>query len=177
MRVPVLTALLLAACGEAGVQDPVVDVAATVETAPVHRGGHAADDPAIWVHPSDPSKSLVLGDDKGGGLCVYGLDGAELQILEEGKHLNNVDLRYGFPLAGSFADGKTHERVDLVGVGNQTDKTLLFYKVDPVARRLEPAGEIGPLGITPYGSCLHRSSKTGKFHGFVNDRSGVTQQW
>src|SRR3954470_9621523 len=159
MRVPALIALLFAACGDAGVQDPVVDVAATVETAPVRHGGDAADDPAIWVHPSDPSKSLVLGDDKGGGLCVYGLDGAELQLLDEKKRINNVDLRYGFPLAGSFADGTAHERVDLVGAGNETDKSLIFYKVHPAARRLEPAGEIGPLGITPYGSCLYRSPK------------------
>jgi len=168
---------LLAAWSTPLVQDPVVDVAATVETTPVRHGGDAADDPAIWVHPTDPSKSLILGDDKGGGLCVYGLDGAELQVLDEKKRINNVDLRYGFPLAGSFADGTTHERVDLVGAGNETDKSYLFYKVHPGARRLEPAGEIGPLGITPYGSCLHRSPKTGKFHGFVNDRSGVTQQW
>ncbi|MBI3858160.1 MAG: phytase [Planctomycetes bacterium] len=172
-----IAAVLLAALSRPAVQDPVVTVEATVETAPVRHSGDAADDPAIWVHPSDPSKSLILGDDKGGGLCVYGLDGRELQVLDDVKHLNNVDLRYGFPLAGSFADGTAHERVDLVGVGNQTDRTLRFYKIHAAAGRLEPAGEIAGLGLVPYGSCMFRSAKSGKYSYFVNDRAGLTQQW
>jgi len=169
--------LVLAACIPAPVQDPAVTVAATVETTPVRHSGDAADDPAVWVHPSDPSLSLVLGDDKGGGLCVYGLDGRELQALFEQKHINNVDLRYGVPLAGSFADGSRHERVDLAGAANQTDRSILFTKIHPGARRLEPAGEIGALGIVPYGSCMYRSARSGKVYCFVNDRNGVTQQW
>jgi 3-phytase len=159
------------------VQDPVVTVTATVETTPVRHSGDAADDPALWIHPSDPSLSLVIGDDKGGGLCVYSLDGRELQLLHEQKHLNNVDLRYGVPLAGRFLDGTTHDRVDLAGVGNQTDRSILFFKIHPATRRLEPAGEIGSIGIVPYGSCMYRSAGSGKFYYFVNDRSGVTQQW
>src|SRR4051812_6498089 len=196
MKVPALIALLLAACGDAVVQDPVVDVAATVETAPVRHGGDAADDPAIWVHPSDPSKSLILGDDKGGGLCVYGLDGAELQVLEERKHLNNVDVRYGFPLAGAFASGTAHARVDLVGVGNQTDRSLLFYKVDPVTLRLgrggrhPPSGRgrphrkplppprvIPPLGSTPSRSWLLRSPENGELHRVAKHRAGAAEKW
>lgn len=157
--------------------DPVVRVTATVETQPVRHGGDSADDPAIWVHPTDPAKSVVIGDDKNGGLLVYALDGTQLQEIDGGKHLNNVDVRYGFPLAGKFADGAAHEKVDLAGVGNETDRSISFYKMNPSTRRLEPAGAIGGLGLTPYGSCLYRSSKTGKFHYFVNAKSGVTQQW
>ena len=169
--------LLFLTCALALQGDPVVRVTATVETTPVRHSGDAADDPALWVHPADPALSLVIGDDKGGGLVVYGLDGALLQELDGAKHLNNVDLRYGFPLAGAFADGVAHAKVDLVGVGNQTDKSLVFYKVNPVARRLEPAGAIGGVGLTPYGSCMYRSAKTGRYHYFVNDRSGAVQQW
>jgi 3-phytase len=158
-------------------QDRIVSVTATVETTPVRHSGDAADDPAVWVHPTDPARSLVLGDDKEGGLCVYGLDGVELQVIDERKHLNNVDLRYGFPLAGSFADGTKHDRVDLAGVGNETDRSVLFYKIHPATRRLEPAGELGGLGIVPYGSCMYRSAGSGKYFYFVNAASGVTQQW
>ncbi len=161
----------------AGLQDPVVSVVATRETDPVHHGGDAADDPAIWVDPVDPEKSLILGDDKGGGLCVYGLDGRELQVLDETKHINNVDLRRGFLLAGAFAGGTAHERVDLAGAGNETDRSLLFYKVNPSTRRLEPAGEIAAIGLVPYGACMYRSAASGKTYTFVNDRNGVTQQW
>ncbi|NDE00536.1 MAG: phytase, partial [Gammaproteobacteria bacterium] len=36
-----------------------------------------ADDPAIWINQTDPSKSLVLGTDKDadGALFAFGLDG------------------------------------------------------------------------------------------------------
>lgn len=166
------TLLLLAIQG-----DRVVRVSATVETRPVRHGGDSADDPAIWVHPTDPAKSVVIGDDKNGGLLVYALDGAQLQEIDGDKNLNNVDVRYGFPLAGKFADGTPHEKVDLAGVGNETDRSISFYKVNPSTRTLERAGAIGGLGTTPYGSCLYRSSKTGLFHYFVNDKKGLVQQW
>ncbi len=152
-------------------------VAATVETEPVHHRGDAADDPAIWIHPTDPARSTVLGDDKEGGLLVYGLDGRELQWIDPHLALNNVDVRPGFPLAGTFADGTAHERVDLVGVGNETGSSMRFYKVNPATRKVEPAGEVGGVGFAPYGSCLYRSAKTGRFFHFVNGKNGRVQQW
>lgn len=178
MRLPAVLGLLLLSCSAETVpRDAVVDVAAVVETAPVRHAGDAADDPAIWVHPRDPAASLLLGDDKEGGLCVYGLDGAELQVIDPDRNINNVDLRTGFPLAGTFKDGTAHERVDLVGAADETGKSLRFYKIHPGARRLEAAGEIAGIKMDPYGACLYRSARTGKTHFFVNDRRGVTQQW
>ena len=47
----------------------VVEVTRTVETDPVPSSGDAADDPAIWVHPTDPSLSTVIGTDKNSGLA------------------------------------------------------------------------------------------------------------
>src|SRR5210317_39521 len=67
-------------------------VTATLETEPVPSGGDAADDPAIWIHPTDPGLSTIIGTDKRGGLAVYALDGTELQYIPAGR-LNNVDLR------------------------------------------------------------------------------------
>ena len=49
--------------------------AARVATEPVPSAGDAADDPAIWIHPDDPARSLVIGTDKKGGLEAYSLDG------------------------------------------------------------------------------------------------------
>lgn len=144
-------------------------VVAKLETDPVASRGDAADDPAIWVHPSNPSKSLVIGTDKQRGLYVYGMDGRVRQFLPDGK-LNNVDLRYGFPLAG--------ERIDIVMAGNRTDNTMAIYRVDPVTRRLEDvaAGNL-TAGLTVYGSCLYHSRATGKFYGFVNSKTGAVIQW
>jgi myo-inositol-hexaphosphate 3-phosphohydrolase len=39
-----------------------------VETTPVPHTGDAADDVAIWVHPTDPVLSTIIGTDKQGGL-------------------------------------------------------------------------------------------------------------
>jgi 3-phytase len=50
----------------------------------------------------------VIGDDKGGGLLVWGLDGRELQYVD-GTNYNNLDLRYNFPLVGRFSDGAAHK--------------------------------------------------------------------
>ena len=75
-------------------------VTAAGETAPVPHSGDAADDPAIWVHPTDPSLSTIIGTDKLGGLAVYDLGGKQLFYYADSSP-NNVDVRYKFPLAGS----------------------------------------------------------------------------
>src|SRR5690606_31613375 len=53
----------------------------SVQTDPIPSPGDAADDPAIWLHPSDPAQSRVLGTDKRNGLAVYDLQGRQLQYL------------------------------------------------------------------------------------------------
>ena len=70
-------------------------VVATLETEPVPSSGDAADDPAIWIHPTDPLLSTILGTDKLLGLAVYDLSGQQIQFIPDGN-LNNVDLRYDF---------------------------------------------------------------------------------
>ena len=57
----------------------IPNVPALVETTPVKTQGDAADDPAIWVHPIDAQKSLILGTNKKRGLYVYNLEGEEVQ--------------------------------------------------------------------------------------------------
>src|SRR5688500_15183786 len=67
-------------------------VASDSETVPVLHSGDAMDDPAVWVHPTDKSRSLVLGNDKGGGLETYDLDGSLVQRLAFGDQFwGNVD--------------------------------------------------------------------------------------
>lgn len=58
------------------------------------------DDPAIWVHPENPARSLILGTDKGdtnGGLFVFNLEGELVDSLSVYPLLrpNNVDIEYG----------------------------------------------------------------------------------
>lgn len=67
------------------------------ETAPVPDD---ADDPAIWINRSDPSRSLILGTNKvaapGGGLFVFSLNGEIVSSVTNLDRPNNVDIEYGF---------------------------------------------------------------------------------
>lgn len=150
-------------------QDAVTTVAATVETTPVPDSGDAADDPAVWVHPTNPALSVVIGTDKqGGGLGVYDLDGQQLQFLQSGK-LNNVDLRDGFQLAGTG--------VPLVTAGNRTDNTIGIFALDPATRLLRDVAARKISTLTTYGSCMYKSPISGKYYYFVDAKDGNIQQW
>jgi 3-phytase len=150
--------------------DDVTIVSATVETAPVPDSGDAADDPAVWVHPTTPALSVIIGTDKqaGGGLGVYDLSGAELQYLPAGK-LNNVDLRDDFTLAGSA--------VPLVTAGNRTDNTIAIFALDPATRQLRDVAARKITTLVTYGSCMYKSPVSGKFYYFVDDKEGHIEQW
>ena len=68
------------------------------------------DDPAIWINPEDPSKSLIIGTDKGGdsglgGLYAFNLEGK----IDNSKTItlqrpNNVDIAYGLDINGIKKD-------------------------------------------------------------------------
>ncbi|MGH7457190.1 MAG: phytase, partial [bacterium] len=84
---------------------PVIEVNPKMSTSAVVGD---ADDPAIWVHPTDPSKSLIIGTDKGniseGGLFVWNVDGTRQQRLKIDNNPNNVDVRQGMRLQGGLVD-------------------------------------------------------------------------
>jgi 3-phytase len=148
------------------------EVRATVETEPVPHGGDAADDPAVWVNPADPSMSVVIGTDKDGGLLVYDLAGRELQYLEAGD-MNNVDLR---PAVDGFTLGG--RSVVLVVAGNRKSNSVDVFELDPATRQLrDVAGDAIEPAMDVYGSCLYRSAGSGKLYVFVNSKDGAVQQW
>src|SRR5688572_32149750 len=96
----VLTAAL-AACSRPA-SEPVAEpapptVAAAGETAPTAEDG--ANGVAIWVHPDDGAKSLILGAGGTGGLEVYGLDGALEQRISD-IEASQVTVRQGFDVGG-----------------------------------------------------------------------------
>lgn len=144
-------------------------VFASVETEPVASANDAADDPAIWVHPTDPSRSLIIGTDKKNGLDVYDLAGKRVQTLPDGR-MNNVDLRYGFALGGAS--------VAIVAATNRTDQTLALYAVDANGRLSNVAdGKIATGMADPYGLCMYRSA-AGQYFVFANDGdTGHFRQW
>src|SRR5688572_4903606 len=174
---PPFFAASLAPGGESFALEPAVDgtVLPSVETDPSHHANDTADDMAIWIHPTDPARSLVIGDDKEGGLMVWGLDGQELQYVD-GTSYNNLDLRYNFPLDGTFSTGESHSTVALVGVSDQGEGQFDFFKVNPYAMRLEPVGGFD-ISISPYGGCMYLRVPTGTYYFIAPDFDGVTEQW
>lgn len=147
----------------------VTTVSPSIETEPVVTYGDSADDPAIWVHPDDPALSMVIGSQKQRGLNVYDMSGNLLQSLPDGR-LNNVDVRYNFPLGNN--------KVDLVAASNRSTDSISIYKVDPQSRNLvEIADGVIPTGMAdPYGFCMYRS-QSGAYYVYVNDTDGLVKQW
>ena len=151
----------------------VVEVTATVETAPSAKTGDTVDDSTIWVHPTDPSRSVVIGADHGDhGLDVYDLSGARIQRLDIGD-ANNVDIRAGFPLGGST--------IDLVGVaggGHSGGGLLRFFRIDPATRELVNVTAGGEFAVpSAHGFCMYHSSRTGKFFAFRTSPGGAVEQY
>ncbi len=154
----------------------VASVEPRAETDPVRGSPDSADDMAIWVHPSNPALSTVIGTDKGNGLFVYDLSGQQLQYLAVGG-TNNVDVRYNFPLTG--------QQIDLVGASNRKTNSLAFYQVDPQTRQLKDiSARLIVPSITVYGFCMYHSIKTDTYYAFVTKHyaaaptsRGEVQQW
>jgi 3-phytase len=161
-------------CADVTVTLSVKRVVATAETEPVPNAGDAADDAAVWIDPTDPGRSAIIGTDKGGvggvgGIAVYDLAGDLIEYRADGR-MNNVDLRDGFPLAG--------QSVSLVTAGNRTDNTIAVYRFEPATRTLVDvaARAISP-GVRAYGSCMYRSPTTGSFFVVVTSKTGDVEQW
>ncbi len=151
---------------KAGAQ--TTSVTATVETDPVPSGGDA-DDPAIWVHPTDPSQSIVIGSDKENGLAVYDLSGNEIQFVS-GIEPNNVDIRHDFHLGGQL--------IDLVVSSDRADDSIALHRVDPATRQLVAVGTPISTGIDIYGICLYHSPVSGSWYVFVtSEEAGPVGQF
>ena len=112
---------------------------------------HDTDDPAIWINPEDPSKSLVLGTDKDseGGLYLYNLSGEIVGKSEVLKRPNNVDIAYQFKLG--------NRRVDIaITTERETNKIRIFSLPDlkPIDNGgiavFEGEMDRDPMGISIY---------------------------
>lgn len=154
----------------ASVRSTFARVKPTLATEAVATPGDAADDPAVWVHPSDPGRSTLIATNKQGGLYVYDLSGAVVQYLEDGQ-INNVDVRYNFPLGNRV--------VDLVTTSNRSHHSIGIYAVNPETGKLtDVAHGLQPTAmLESYGMCMYQQPHTRDTYVFVNDKSGLIRQW
>lgn len=122
LLIPAL-ALLLASCKSsqlAPVREDAIKPVAVTQPTP-----HDTDDPAIWIHPTDASKSVIIGTDKDtdGGIYAYDLDGKIIKKSIVLKRPNNVDIAYGILINGKKTDiAVTTER--------ETNKIRVFSMPD-----------------------------------------------
>lgn len=136
-----------------------------------------SDDPAIWLHPRKPRKSLVIATQKDGGLVVFDLGGKVRQQVMPAPfgdiRYNNVDLVYNFSLGG--------KSVDLAVVSDRENDTLAIFRIDPKTRMLtdltaatipETLFGVDDGEATAYGLCTYTSPKTGKQYVFVTQSDG-----
>ena len=105
------------------------ELEAVFETDPV-LNLNGADDPAIWLHPTDPDLSFFVGTDKQtlGRLELYNSDGTRFWSTESGTKYNNVDVMYNFEFEG--------DTIDVVIASNNSDNTIDIYRVDVENRNL-----------------------------------------
>ena len=145
--------------------DKIIEIPAWVESAPSDRPGDTMDDPAIWVHPTQPEKSLVLGTNKRWGLLSFNMRGEQVQSLPSGR-INNVDLRQQVMLGGKKRD---------IAVATLRDNdSLAFYEIDAEGKLNEyPNQATNMLDI--YGMCLYQDADT--LYVFANEKSGRIAQY
>lgn len=144
-----------------------IEVEATVETTPVINADDAADDAAIFIHPTDNEKSLIIGTNKQSGLVVYSLAGKQLQAYNIGR-INNVDI-IEFP----SPNGRP---AVLVGGSNRTDNTISIQVLDPQTSKLSDVVH-EPLQSKVdevYGFCFYQGEQT---YAMVIGKDGVLEQW
>ncbi|WP_252258472.1 phytase [Erythrobacter aurantius] len=154
---------IAAACATIPSGDPAVTVTAVAQTPPVGTANEdAADDPAIWRNPADPSKSLIVGTDKKGGLYVYNLAGEERSFLAA-PGMNNVDL---VEIEGGRILVIASDRADLATAH------LFLAMLDPATGALAPAGRIAVGPGEGYGICIAKPAGSDEVVVFSAPKNG-----
>ena len=145
-------------------------VMAKAETTPVGTADDAADDPAIWRHPTDPSKSLIIGTDKRAGIHVYDITGKAIGFTPSPR-LNNVDLRSNVNVNGKDAV--------LVAASDRRDEAsaaIALFTLDTAAQQLLPLANL-PVGKgEAYGMCLWHRKADGQLYAFLVLKDGRIDQ-
>jgi 3-phytase len=130
-----------------------------------------SDDPAIWIHPTDPSQSLIIGTDKGGdtgegGLYVFDLNGK----INPDKTVrlsrpNNVDIAYGLSIKG--------QKVDIAVCTERNTNSIRVFSL-PDMKSIDNGGipvfadspQKSPMGVALY------TDKSGIIYAIVGRKTG-----
>lgn len=159
--------LTLPLANERSYKAAITQLQPTLQTEAASQRGDVMDDPAVWHHPTRPELSLLLGTDKRAGLDVYNMQGKRVQQLSVGR-LNNVDVRYGLQWQGAAHD--------IAAASLRDDNSLQLFAIDG-AGKLHNAGKVATAMTDIYGLCMYHSAQNNKHYVFVNDKSGLIEQY
>jgi alkaline phosphatase/myo-inositol-hexaphosphate 3-phosphohydrolase len=139
--------------------------------------GEDPDDPAIWVHPSEPARSLILATDKtaapAGAIFVFGLDGKLRQKITGLDRPNNIDVEYGLRLGG--------RPVDIAVVTERYQRRLRVFRIAPDGGEVTEISSPGQLGVfagapgeaaAPMGIALYKRPRDGAIFAIVSPKEG-----
>ncbi len=134
------------------------------------------DDPAIWINPTDPMQSLILGTDKGdynGGIYTFDLKGKLIpeKTIVGLKRPNNVDVAYGLSFQNELIDIAvfTQRNGDDIRILKLPEMTFIDGGGIPV---FEGASMRSPMGIA-----LYKQPNTGQIYAFVSRKDGPDQSY
>lgn len=176
-RQTLIAALFIAVAGCRGPASPLpaLDPRHATEAVPAD-----PDDPAVWVHPTDPARSLILATDKveaDGGLHIFGLDGRRHQVLGPLDRPNNVDVEQGVPTP----DGP----IDIAVVTERRQRRLRVFRiptdgghVTDLAPNGIPVldGQPGPAG-EPMGVGIYKRPGDGAVFAIVAPKAGGASEY
>ncbi len=129
------------------------------------------DDPAIWINKADPSKSLILGTDKGdltGGIYVYDLAGKidSSRSVFNLKRPNNIDVEYGFNHNGTQTD---------IAVFTERGRNMIRVYSLPDMQAIDGGGIPvfeGETDADPMGIGLYKDPANGEVYAIVSRKTG-----
>lgn len=132
---------------------------------------HDTDDPAIWIHPSDPAKSLVIGTDKNeeGALYAFDLEGKIVKVVKNLVRPNNVDVAYGF----TYRD----EKIDIAVVTERYKQRIRVFKL-PELEAIDAGDMIvfgGDTDRAPMGVAVYKRPADDAFFVIVSGKSGPSE--
>ncbi|OZG72423.1 3-phytase [Hahella sp. CCB-MM4] len=114
-------------------------------------------DAAVWEHPTDATKNLLIGTLEGDGLAVFDSQGEQLW-RDDSREILGADIRY------NISDGLGHS-VDLLAVALPEEEAFAFYAInDDVTNPLTDLGTLDistlDIGLEPAGVCLYKNTTT-----------------
>lgn len=127
-----------------------------------------SDDPAIWIHPTDRSRSLIIGTDKNsdGAIYAFDLNGKIVARVGDLQRPNNIDIAYGFKMA--------NQRVDIAVVTEREAQRLRIFSL-PDLTPIDNGNLIVFNGNTkraPMGIALYTRPGDNALFAFVSGKSG-----